>query len=195
MAVSAQQIKDLREKTGAGVSDVKKALEESQGDEEKAIQWLERKLGSLAVKRGGRTTGAGIVEAYIHSNSRVGVLLELFCETDFVARNPQFKGLAHDLALHIAAMRPLYLSLDLIPRDIWDAEKMHVEEEVSKMGKPSAVAGEIISGKLSAHFEALTLLSQPFVKDEDKTVGDMVNEAIGKFGENIKIGKFVRFEI
>lgn len=195
MAISAQQIKDLRASTGAGVSDVKRALEESGGDMEKATQWLERKLGSLAGKREGRATGAGIVESYIHSNSRVGVLVELFCETDFVARNPEFKALAHDVALHIAAMRPLYLSLDAVPQGIWAAEKSRFETEVNAMGKTAQIAGEIVSGKLASYFGALALLSQSFVKYQDKTVGDVINEAIGKFGENIKIGRFERFEI
>lgn len=195
MAVSAQQIKELREKTGAGVSDVKRALEESAGDMEKAVMRLERTLGSLAGKREGRSTGAGIVESYIHSNNRMGVLLELFCETDFVARNPSFKELAHDVALHIAAMRPLYLSLDAIPKELMHAEKSRIETEVHGMGKPAAVTAQIVDGKLTAYFGAQTLLLQPFVKDQDKTVGDIINESIGKFGENIKIGKFIRFEI
>lgn len=195
MAVSAQQIKELRAGTGAGISDVKKALEESAGNMEKAAEWLERKLGSLAGKREGRRTSAGIVEAYIHSNSRIGVLAELLCETDFVARNHAFKKIAHDLALHIAAMRPIYLSLETVPKEVWGAEKSRFEEEARTMGKPAHMAEEITNGKLKAHFDAITLMTQPFVKDQNKTVGEMVNEAIGKFGENIKIGKFARFEI
>ncbi|MBI2055939.1 MAG: elongation factor Ts [Candidatus Sungbacteria bacterium] len=195
MAISAQQIKELRATTGAGVSDVKKALEESGGDREKATQWLERKLGSLAGKREGRATGAGIVEAYVHSNNRIGVLAELFCETDFVARNPEFKALAHDITLHIAAMKPLYPSLDAVPKDVWDTEKSRFETEVNAMGKPANIAIEIVNGKLKAYFGAVALLSQSFVKDQDKTVGEIVNEAVGKFGENIKIGRFSRFEL
>ena len=144
MAISAQQIKELREQTGVGVSDVKKALEESEGDMKKATQWLERKLGTLAVKREGRATGAGIIEAYIHSNGRVGVLLELFCETDFVARNPAFKELAHNLTLHIAAMRPLYCSYDTVPQDILNSEKSRIEGEVKAMDIPDDIMAEII---------------------------------------------------
>lgn len=148
--ITAQQIKTLREKTGAGIADVKKALEETQGDMDKAFGLIEQKLGSAAIKKATRATGAGLVEAYIHSNSRIGALVEIFCETDFVARNPLFKEFAHDIALHIAAMDPI------------DAEILH---------------------------------GQPFVKDPGKTIGDLLNEAIGRFGENMKIGKFVRFEL
>lgn len=148
--VTAQQIKELREKTGAGISDIKKALEESEGDMKKARALIEEKFGSVAAKKSARATRAGLVDAYIHSNGRLGVLAELYCETDFVARNPAFRELAHEIAMHIAAMAP--------------------------------------DGPDS-------LLLQPFVKNESKTVGDIMNEAIGKFGENIKIGGFVRFEI
>lgn len=150
VSINTQQIKELREKTGAGVADVKKALEESGGDMEKAYVWIEEKLGSSALKKSARETRAGLVDAYIHSNGRLGVLAELYCETDFVARNPAFKELVHEIAMHIAAMAP--------------------------------------DGPDS-------LLLQPFVKNESKTVGEIINEAIGKFGENIKIGEFVRFEI
>ena len=193
--ISAQHIKELREKTGAGISDVKKSLEESGGDMQKAFAWLERKLGSAAVKKAGRQTGAGLIDAYIHSNSRVGVLVEVFCETDFVARNPAFKEFTHDIALHIAAMSPAYLSLEEIPQELWQAEKSRCEEEAKKLNKPSHILEEIIDGKLKSHFGAISLLLQPFVKDQNKLVGEFVNEAIGRFGENIKIGKFTRLEI
>lgn len=195
MGISADHIKQLREKTGAGISDIKKALEESDGDFNKAFALIERKLGSSAAKRAGRETMAGVVEAYVHANGRIGVLVELFCETDFVARNPQFKELAHDLALHIAAMAPLYLSLESVPQEIWQAEKARFSEEAKTLQKPSHLIEEIIDGKLKSHFAALTLLSQPFVKDQDKTVGDIVNASIGRFGENIRVGRFSRLEL
>ena len=150
MAVTAQQIKDLREKTGGGIADVKKALEESGGDMARAFELLEKKLGSTAIKKATRVTSAGLVDAYIHSNGKVGALVEIFCETDFVARNPQFKELTHDIAMHIAAMEPADVGV---------------------------------------------LLGQPFIKDPKKSVGEYLNEAIGKFGENMKIGGFTRFEI
>lgn len=195
MIVTAEQIKALREKTGAGISDVKKALEECGGDIEKAVSWLERKLGSFAVKKSGRDIKAGLVESYVHSNDRIGSLVEIGCETDFVARNPQFKAFAHDIAMHIAAMNPIYLSFDFIPKEVWDAEKSSFEEKVRGTGKPEHILGEIIDGKLKAHFGPMCLLSQQFIKDQDKTIADLINEVIGKFGENIKIGRFVRFEI
>lgn len=195
MSSTTEQIKELREKTGAGITDIKKALEDNGGDLGKALSAIERKLGNLAGKRFGRETKAGIVEAYIHSNGKVGSMIELSCETDFVARNPSFKALAHDLAMHIVAMVPTYLSLDLVPKDIWDGEKRNFTEEVKKMNKPENITKDIIEGKLKSHFKTMTLLEQPFVKDQDKTVGEFLNEAIGKFGENIKVGKFVRLEV
>lgn len=193
--ISAQLIKALREKTGAGISDIKKALEESKGDVEKAVEIIERKLGSSAVKRAGRDTNAGLVEAYMHSTGRIGAMVELFCETDFVARNPAFKELAHDIAMHIAAMRPAYVSLDTVPQEVWEAEKDRFLEEASQLGKPMNIVEQIVDGKLKSHFGSMALLAQPFVKDQDKTVEAILNEAIGRFGENLKIGRFVRFEI
>lgn len=195
MIISAHAIKALREKTGAGVSDVKKALEESGGDMEKARVLIERKLGSAAVKKAGRETKAGLIDAYVHSNSRVASLVEIFCETDFVARTPAFKEFVHDIAMHVAAMAPAYLSLEHIPEEIWNAEKARLQEEVRGMHKPKEMMDQIIDGKLKSHFGAQSLLSQPFIKDQDKTVDDILKEAIGRFGENTKIGKFVRFEI
>ncbi len=193
--ISAQHIKELREETGAGVSDIKKALEESGGDMDKARAAIERRLGSNAGKRSGRDTRAGVVDAYIHSNAKIGVLVELFCETDFVARTPDFGSLAHDIALHIAAMTPLYVAQDAVPEDIRHDARQRFEEEVRKMNKPQEMQNQIVEGKLKSHFGALSLLDQPFVKDQDKTVGQVVNEAIGRFGENIRVGRFVRFEL
>ncbi|MEK7560880.1 MAG: translation elongation factor Ts [Patescibacteria group bacterium] len=190
--ITAQQIKDLRERTGAGIADVKKALEECGGDMEKAEKRISERLGGIAGKKAGRATGAGLVESYIHSDGRVGAMIELFCETDFVARNPSFKELAHDIVMHITAMRPVYQALDAVPTDIWDAEKRRFEEETRAMGKPPAITQQIVEGKLKAHFAPMALLDQPFVKDQDKTIRDVINEAIGRFGENIKIGRWAR---
>lgn len=194
MFITAQQIKELRNKTGAGVSDVKKALEESGGDMDKAFKWIEHRFGGIAEKKANRETTAGLVESYIHSNSRIGAMLELFCETDFVSRSRDFKELAHSLAMHIAAMRPVYLSLEAVPKELWQAEKSRFEEETRGLNKPSQLHEEIVAGKLKSYFAPLSFLEQPFVKDQDKTVGEVINEAIGKFGENIKIGRFTRFE-
>ncbi len=192
--ISAQQIKELREKTGAGISDVKKALAESRGDINKALVWIENRFGGLAEKKANRETRAGLVESYIHSNGRIGAMLELFCETDFVSRSSDFKELAHNLAMHIAAMRPIYLSLETVLKELWLAEKSRFEEETKGLNKPDQILEEIVAGKLKAYFAPFSLLEQPFVKDQDKTVGEVIKEAIGKFGENIKIGRFVRIE-
>lgn len=193
--IPAQLIKALREKTGAGISDIKKALEESKGDVVKAVEIIERKLGSSAGKRAGRDTNAGLVEAYMHATGKIGAMVELFCETDFVARNPAFKELAHDIAMHIAAMRPAYLSLDAVPEQAWQVEKERCTEEAAQLGKPANIVEQIVDGKLKSHFGSMALLAQPFVKDQDKTVEEILNESIGRFGENLKIGRFARFEI
>jgi len=195
MEVSVEQLKKLREKTGAGISDVKKALQESNGDMAAALKIIERKLGGSASKKSARATNAGLVEVYLHSNGRVASMVEVFCETDFVARNPEFKEFAHGLAMHIAAMKPEFVSLKDVSAEDWSKKKIKYEEEVKKMNKPSEIATNIIDGKLKSYFGALTLLNQLFVKEQGKTVEGVLNEAIGKFGENIKIGKFARFEI
>lgn len=195
MAISAEQIKDLRERTGAGITAVKTALEETGGDMEKAAKILERKLGAIAGKKVNRETRTGIIEAYIHSNARVGAMVELYCETDFVARNHSFKELAHDIAMHVAAMRPQFLSLDSIPADVWQAEKSRFEEEAKALGKPDAITNAIVEGKLKSYFGVSSLLEQPFVKVQEKTVGQYINEAVGRFGENIRIGHFVVLEL
>ncbi len=193
--ISADQIKTLRGKTGAGITDIKRALEESGGDLAKAEELIARKLGSAAAKKATRETGAGIVESYIHSNGRVGAMIEIFCETDFVGRNPQFKELAHDIAMHITAMSPQYLSLESVSSDVWEKQKSYYVEEVEKLNKPQEIQNQIVEGKLKAYFGAASLMEQPFIKEQDKTVNTVVKEAIGRFGENIKVGKFVRFEI
>ena len=194
MALSADLIKELREETGAGISDIKRALEDAGGDPVRAREFIERRLGNIAEKKASRETKAGVVDAYIHSNGRIGALVEVFCETDFVARNPAFKEFAHDIALHIAAMSPLYLSSDAVPQEVWQAERLKVTEEVKKLGKPEGITSEIIDGKLKSHFGSFSLMSQPFVKDQDKTVEEFLKESIGRFGENIRIGRFTRFE-
>lgn len=193
--IRASDIKDLREETGAGIADVKKALEESGGDRAKAVLWLERKLGASALKKASRATTAGLIESYLHSNGRLGAMIELSCETDFVARNPEFKELAHDLSMHIAAMNPRYVSVETVPAGEWDKEKVRFEEEVAEMDKPASIKESIIKGKLESHFGAQSLFSQPFIKNEDKRVEDIVKEAIGRFGENIQVKRFIRFDI
>lgn len=195
MTISAQQVKELREKTGAGIFDVKAALEKSGGDMVQALKLIEERLGVIAGKKSGRTTNAGIIGIYLHSNGRIGGMLELMCETDFVARNAQFKELAHDLAMQIVALCPAYATPDNIPEDSRMTERRRLEEEVSQVNKPPHIKTEIVEGKLRAYFAPVVLTEQPFVKDQNKTVGEVLGEAVGKFGENIRLGRFARFEI
>lgn len=168
----------LREKTGASISEVRNALITSGGDTERALQILERSLGERGSKKAERETRQGIVDCYIHSDRKIGVLVEVLCETDFVARTSEFKALAHDVALHIAAMNPLYIRKEDVPSEVKDAERQVVGEE-----------------KLEKHLVEMSLVTQAFVKNPDKTVGEVLNEAAGKFGENIRIGRFIRFAL
>ena len=188
-------IKEIREITGAGISEVRIALIEAKGDKERALKILALALGARGSKKSERTTKEGIVDCYIHSDRKIGVLIEINCETDFVARNVEFQSFVHDIAMHTAAMDPLYVSREDIPEDIVGAERRFIEEEVSTMQKPKKVIEQIMAGKLESHFKDITLLDQPFVKNPDKTITEVVQEAAGKFGENIKISRFVRFAL
>lgn len=192
--ISAEKIKELRERTGASIAECKKALEKSGGELDKAIVILEKALGGMAAKKSSRELHAGVVDSYLHGG-KIGVLVEVYSETDFVARNPEFKALAHDLAMHIAASAPLYLDIVSIPAEVIAAERARFEEEVAALGKSPELAKTIVEGKIKTYFEARSCMTQPFVKNPDKTMGEVVNEAIGKFGENIKVGRFVRFEL
>jgi len=193
--ISIDQIKSLREKTGISMIECKKALEEANGDENKAIEILKKKGIEVAEKKSGRETKQGIVEAYIHSNRKMGALVEVYCETDFVAKNSQFKELAHNLAMHITAMNPLYLSEEEIPEKVITEEKELLYSQFKDSGKPEKVIEQIIEGKLKKQHEQICLLSQPFIKNPDITIKQLIDEYIAKLGENIRIGKFVRFEI
>lgn len=190
-----EKIKTIREKTGAGIVDVKKALEESNGNEEKAIEILRKKGIAKAVKKSERSAKEGIVFAYIHSNDKVGAMIKLYCETDFVARNSDFRELAKDVAMHVAAMNPKFLKSEDVSSDIIEKEKEIWTEQLKKEGKPEAMLEKIMSGKEKKLRDELALLSQPFVKNPDITVGDLLAEKIGVIGENIQIGEFVRYEL
>lgn len=192
--VSAEKIKELRERTGASIAECKKALEKTGGDLDTAIAVLEKALGGMAAKKSSRELHAGVIESYLHGG-KIGVLVEVYSETDFVARNPEFKMLAHDIAMHIAASAPRYRDMASIPEEVIVAERARFEEEVAALKKPSELAKTIVDGKIKSYFEALCLMTQIFVKNSDKIVGDVVNEAVGKFGENIAVGRFVRFEL
>ncbi len=192
---SIEAVKKLREKTGAGIVEVQKALVEANGDEEKAISLLKKRGEAKALKRTDREAGEGIVTTYVHSNARVGVMLTLLCETDFVARNDDFQTLGRDLAMHIAALAPLYLAPEDVPAELVAKERVIWEEQVKNEGKPAEIAEKILAGKEKKFREEIALLTQPFVKDPSKTVGELITENIHKIGEKIQVGTFVRYEI
>ncbi len=185
----------MRQMTGAGIVDCKNALEATGGDLEKAAEELRKKGIAKAAKREGRETREGIVAIYSHANKRMGAMVELFSETDFVSRNSDFQALANDLAMHVAAMNPLYLSPESVPEEVLAKEREIYIAEFAGSSKPQAVVDKIVEGKLQKYFEDTCLLNQKFLKDEDVTIGELVKQKIGVIGENIKVGRFVRFEI
>lgn len=195
MTVSNDLVKHLRQVTGSSIALCKKVLDESNGDMDKAMTLLMKSSDALAAKKIGRATGAGIIETYLHGNKKIGVLLELRCETDFVARNPEFQTLAHDIALHIAGAHPLYVNKDDIPIDIREEAKNLFLNESQNLGKSPEMTQKIVEGKLEAHFKDSSLLSQPFVKDSNITVEELIKRGIAHFGEKIEVERFVRFEI
>lgn len=184
-------IKLLREQTGAGIMDVKEALEEAGGDNEKAIEILRKKGLAKQAKKADRAANEGIVESYIHAGGRIGVLVEVNCETDFVARTDDFKNLVKEIALHIAAANPLYISSEDVPNEVIEKEKEIYKEQFA--GKPDDVIEKMLEGKIAKYYEEACLLNQPFVKDGDKTIGELLGEATGKMGENIQVRRFTRF--
>ena len=193
MAIATDLIKKLREKTNAPMMDCKKALEESNGDLETAVDVLRKRGQIVALKKAGRCAKEGVTGAYIHSNSKLGVLLEVNCETDFVARNEDFKQFVKDVAMHIAATSPSYISREEVPSHILEREKSVLKETVKN--KPENVLEKIVQGKLEKFYSEVCLLDQPFVKDDKKTIKDYLNELIGKIGENIVIRRYVRFQV
>jgi elongation factor Ts len=188
-------IKDLREATAAGVLDCKKALEASGGDLEKAKVYLREKGLAAAAKKAARAAEEGLIEAYIHTGGRVGALIELNCETDFVARTEAFEELAHNLALQVVAASPLYLAPEDIPPDVLEEEKNVCRVQAREMGKPERIIERNVEGKLQKYYQEVCLMKQPFIKDDDLTVQDVLTEIIAKLGENIVVRRFVRFEL
>jgi len=193
--VSAAAVKDLREKTGAGMMDCKKALQEANGDLEKAIEILRKKGIASAAKRAGRAVKEGRIEAYIHPGSKLGVLLEVNCETDFVANTPDFKTFTRDVAMQIAASSPLFIRREEVTQDVIDKEMDIYTEQARQQGKPEKILEKIAAGKMDKFYSDMCLLEQPFVKDPDKTVQVLLNETIAKLGENIDIPRFSRFKV
>ncbi|MGQ0814335.1 MAG: translation elongation factor Ts [Gemmatimonadota bacterium] len=194
-AISAGMVKELRERTGAGMMECKKALEESNGDMERAIDLLRAKGAAKAAKRADREAKEGAVAAYVHMGGRIGVLVEVGCETDFVARSSDFQTLVRDVAMHIAAANPLALTADDIAREVVERERAVYLEQVKQEGKPEKLWDKIVDGKLGKFYKESTLLDQPFVKDPDKTIKDYVTEVAAKTGENVVIRRFVRFAL
>jgi elongation factor Ts len=195
MEIKSTLVKDLRERTGAGMMDCKKALEESAGDVDKAIEFLRIRGLSKAAKKAGRETSEGLVYSYIHPGNRIGVLIEVNCETDFVARTDEFQSLVKNLAMHIAAAAPLGVRRDDIPSDLLAKEKELFRAQAIEEGKPAAVVDKIVQGRVDKFYAEAALLDQVYVKDNDKKVADLVNEAIAKLGENIKVARFARFQL
>ncbi len=193
MSITAKQVAELRGQTGAGLMDCKKALTESEGDLEKAITILRKKGMASASKKAGRATSEGLIESYIHLGGKVGVLIEVNCETDFVAKTDDFKSFVKDLCLHIAAVNPICISRDQVPAELIDKEREIAASQAE--GKPPAAVQKIVEGKLNKYYATACLLDQPFVKDGDKSVQDVLNEQISKLGENMQINRFSRFQI
>lgn len=194
MAISLDEIKKLKELTGVGLSDAKAALVESEGDFDKALSAMRKKGLTKAEKRGEREALQGLVDSYVHSN-RIGVLVEVNCETDFVARTDNFKALVHDIALQVSASSPQYISAADVPADVLEAKRAEFTEKVISEGKPEKIAAQIVEGQLKKHFAEKILLEQPFIKNPDITVGDLVKESVSKLGENIVIRQIRRIEL
>jgi len=195
MSISASQVKELRDKTGAGMMDCKKALIESDGDIEKATDYLRKKGITKAEKRAGKAANEGIIEAYIHTGGRLGVLVEINCETDFVARTDDFKHFAKEIAMQIAATNPLVVDREQLAPEIIEKEVEIYKTQALESGKPEKIIERIAQGKLEKYYQEVCLLEQPYIRDPNTTVKDVLMETIGKIGENISIGRFVRFRL
>jgi elongation factor Ts len=193
--VTIDQIKQLREETGVSPTEIKKALEESKGDTEKAKELLRIWGKKVLNKKVSRETKSGLIEAYLHSNATTGVLLDIRCETDFVAKGPDFKNLAHEICLQIAAMKPLYVKEEDIPEEFLDGEIKIWTEQVKDSGKPENIVRQILEGKINKYKQEICLLSQVWIKDDSKTIKNLIEEAVAKIGENIEVKRFARYEI
>jgi len=193
--ISAATVKQLREKTGAGIMDCKEALSECNGDISNAVDFLRKKGLATAAKRAGRATTEGIIESYIHMDSKLGVLVEINCETDFVAKNDDFKEFAKNIAMHITATNPVSIRPEDVPKETIDKEKEIYREQVLEMGKPEKIVDKIVEGKLKKYFKENCLMNQAYVRDPDITIEDLLNEIVAKIGENIAIKRFARFKI
>ena len=194
-AFTAKDVQELRQKTGAGMMDCKRALEETKGNVDQAVEYLRTKGIAKAEKRAGKQTSEGIVGSYIHHNGKVGVLIEVNCETDFVARTDDFKNLVRELALHIASAAPVSVDKDGVPADLVERERRIFEEQARASGKPENIIAKMVDGKVESYYKDVALLSQPWIREPKKTVGDLVKEASAKVGEHIQVRRFVRYQL
>jgi elongation factor Ts len=195
MAFTAKDVQELRQRTGAGMMECKRALEETRGDKEKAEEYLRKKGIAKAEKRLGKRTSEGQITSYIHHNGKVGVLVEVNCETDFVARTDDFKTLAREIALHIASAAPLAVDKDGVPSAAVERERRIFEEQARESGKPENIILKMVEGKVESYYKEVVLLSQPWIREPKKTIGDLVKEASARVGENIQVRRFVRFQM
>jgi elongation factor Ts len=195
MEVSASTVKELREKTGAGVMDCKKALAENAGDLEKAVDYLRRKGLAAAAKKMSRVAAEGLVGAYIHAGGKIGVMVELNCETDFVARTPEFQALLKDIAMQVAAASPRYVKREEVSPEELDREREIYRRQAIESGKPEKIAEKIVEGKMGRFYSEVCLLEQAFIKDPDRKVGDLLQDAVGRMGENIQVRRFMRYQV
>ncbi len=195
MNITSQMVKDLRDKTAAGMMDCKKALTETDGDMEKAVDLLRLKGLAVAAKRAGRATSEGVIETYIHAGGKLGVMVELGCETDFVAKTDTFREFARDVAMHIAASSPVAISREEVPEELLVREKEIYIQQAIESGKPANIAEKMVVGKVEKFLAEICLLEQKYVKNPDLTVQDLLNEVVGKMGENISIKRFARFQV
>ncbi|PIS05585.1 MAG: elongation factor Ts [Candidatus Buchananbacteria bacterium CG10_big_fil_rev_8_21_14_0_10_42_9] len=194
MAIDTSTIKQLREQTGVGVADVKSALEEAQGDTQKALEILRVKSAVKASKKASREATEGLVASYIHTNGKVGVLVDVSSETDFVARNDEFKQLVNDIAMHIAAADPLYVKAEDVPAEVLTKEKEIIAEQLKEDGKTDEMIAKIMPGKIDKYYEEVCLLNQPFIKDDSMTIAQLIEQKIGALGEKIEVRRFARFQ-
>jgi elongation factor Ts len=195
LASTIEKIKQLREETAAGMMDVKRALEDSNGDVENARRVLRERGQAIAAKKSSRETHEGLIEAYVHFNGRVGVLVEVNCETDFVARTPEFKEFARNVALHVASMNPLAVSEEGIPREAIDEERTVAQKQALDSGKDENIQEKMVTGRVNKFVKERSLLTQDYVKEPDKTVGDLLQDTIQRVGENVVVRRFVRYEL
>ena len=195
MAITAAQVKELREATGVGMMECKKALTECDGNMEKAMEWLRKKGIASAEKKAGRVAAEGVVESYIHMGGRIGVLIEVNCETDFVAKTPEFKSFVRDIAMHIAAANPSFLDRTEVPNETLDKEREILRAQALNEGKPEKIVDRMVEGRVEKFYKENCLVDQPFVKNPDMTIAQYVNERIQQTGGNIKIRRFVRYEM